>query len=349
MLIRVLLFVTAAVALTAADFTYVDRTEITGGTMKSIMNMAARFSKKAGQPVQTTHHYSGKKNAAVTEDSVTVTDLSAETITALDKGKNECSTITFAEMAEAMKKMGERMAGMKKQEGADMKWNWKVSAENTGKSKIVADTTARHTMVKLTTEATGARSGQTMTTAIAMDIYTGKAAGYEAVKEFNMELGKKMASGMGMDPAMMAQMGAAFGDGMKEAGKALAKIDGMPMETVMRMGSGDVKAASEAPLPAGGDSQEAPQVSKGDAAGAAVGSALGRIGGFGRFGRKKKEEQPPPPQPQAQQTPPAAAAGSVMLETTTQVLSHNTNSVDIAGLIPANCKRVEHPMKKALR
>jgi len=128
----------------------------------------------------------------------------------------------------------------------------------------------------------------------------GKVAGFETVKKFQQEMAKKLMLSANFNPGMMAQLGEGMMKGMGEASKKMAEMEGMPLETVMRMGGGGgaPPAASEAPAPAASENQ--PKAS--EAIGGAIGSSLGRLGGFGRLGRgkAKKEEEPPPPAAQEQ-------------------------------------------------
>jgi hypothetical protein len=338
-LLRAALPAAITLAVSAADFTYTDRTEVTGGSLKSVMNLAARFSKQAGGNATTIHRFKDQKMGTFTGEQISITDLKAETITAIDTGKKEYSVITFAEMAEAMKAMAAKMSGAKPQKSDnDVKMDWKFSADNTGKTKEVAGVTAKHTIVKLESEMTDTKSGQSGKTGIAIDIWSGKVAGYEAVQNFQKEMAKKLAMSANMNPMMMAQMGEAMIKGMGEASKKMAEMEGMPLETVTRMGAGAPVAASEAPAPAAQENQ--PKASE------AISGALGRLGGFGRFGRgkDKKAEEPPPA---AQQPGQAPAGGAVLLETTTTVVSFSSDPIDPSLLqVPAGFKQVEHPMKK---
>ncbi|MBK5292307.1 MAG: hypothetical protein JJE04_11595 [Acidobacteriia bacterium] len=324
----------------AADFTYTDKTEITGGSMKSMMRAVAVFSREAGKPVTTTHKLKGSRKADITGNNTTVTDLNAGTITVIDHEKKRYSVITFAEMAKAMEELTAKMSGSKPAEAKDAKMDMKFSAENTGKTKDVLGVPTKQTIVTMDMQVTDARSGQSMNNTVITNMWNGKIPGSDVMREFNIEMGKKMAGMISMNPAMM-QMGAGMMKGMGEMGKKLAEMEGMPMETVMRMGP---KGIGSAP------SVETQSAQGGEKKSPSVGDALKGLGGFGGFGRKPKKEEPPPqPAPNSTAAAPDPNAG-LMMESTTAVVSFSSDPIDASAFeVPAGFKQVEHPMKKQLK
>ncbi len=67
-----------------ADYTYQETTQITGGSMMSMMKMAGAFSsqaRKAGEPVVSTVYIKDNRMAKVSTDSIEIIDLDKETIT----------------------------------------------------------------------------------------------------------------------------------------------------------------------------------------------------------------------------------------------------------------------------
>ena len=139
--------------------------------------------------------------------------------------------------------------------------------------------------------------------------------------------------------------------GMEQVAKELAKIDGVPVESVIKMGASGTPAnatANPGATPASqprADSQDKRE----STAGAIAGAALGRFGGFGR---KKKEEAP---REQAQEQPraggqaPQTASGTLM-EMTMTLTSFSSGPVDAAKFeIPAGFKQVEPEMRRVGR
>jgi hypothetical protein len=76
--------------------------------------------------------------------------------------------ITFAEMAEAMKQMIAKMDPKARQGDSQMKF--KVTAENTGKSKAFQGVEAKQHIIKVTMEATDAKSGNKGATETTMEL-----------------------------------------------------------------------------------------------------------------------------------------------------------------------------------
>src|SRR3954468_11920442 len=101
----------AAVLVTAAraDFSYEQTTKVTGGAMAGVLRMAGAFSKQVREPMQSTVMLKGDRLATISRDHIHVIDLNKETMTDIDLAKKTYSTITFAQMAEAMKRMAEKM------------------------------------------------------------------------------------------------------------------------------------------------------------------------------------------------------------------------------------------------
>jgi hypothetical protein len=151
--------------------------------------------------------------------------------------------------------------------------------------------------------------------------------------------------------------------GMQEMGKEMAKLKGIPVMQVMRVGTTadgtPVPAASEAP-----DAAKTPDIgaavgkSASNAAGDAaaqtatsavtgrlgrVGGIAGGLGGLGGMRRKKTEDQPvqqPQQKAEGANAPPAGAA--IMMETTTELTSFSSGAVDASNFsAPAGFKQVE--------
>lgn len=190
-------------------------------------------------------------------------------------------------------------------------------------------------------------STQTATLGFTNDIWlVPDIPGYEEVRAFYMRMAEKMGSifGAGSGPgdltAMMPQMPPGAAQGLEDMGKEMSKIKGIPVLTIMRMGTtvngAPLPAASEAPLPA---SNTPPTPSTGDLAKQSATSAIANslhLGGFG-LGKKKAADPPPP-----SADPNATSGPVVMMETTTQLSSFSSGSVDSSRFqIPAGYKQID--------
>src|SRR5581483_10418198 len=88
-----------------ADFTYEETSKITGGALVSIMKFAGAFSKdarKANEPINSTIAIKGNRMVRKGQMSASITDLDAETITTINFERKTYSTMTFAQMKQAM-------------------------------------------------------------------------------------------------------------------------------------------------------------------------------------------------------------------------------------------------------
>jgi hypothetical protein len=333
-----------------ADFTYQETSQITGGSIMTMMKFAGAFNKQARQaaePVVSTVMVKGNRMMRVNKDRSEIVDLDAETITVIDHIKKQYTTMTFEQMRQQMEAaMAKAKAEQAKQQqqpastpppDVDVKFNVKV--RNTGASKDVAGLTAQESILTMTMDATDQKSGQTGSLAITNDMYLApEIPGYEEVRDFYKRYAIKMGMVMGgaLNSQMMAMMQQpAAGKGLADMVEEMSKLKGVPVLQIMRMGTtadgAPLPAASEAPLPAGPPPPSAGDIAK-QSANAAIMSSIP----FGGFGKKKKTEDPPPAANSAQPTV------AVLVESNTQLTSFSKASVDSSQFAPpAGYKQVE--------
>jgi hypothetical protein len=348
-----------------ADFTYEQSTKMTGGAMAGMMRVAGAFSKAAREPMLSTITVKGDKLATISRDRIHVIDLSTETMTDIDLKKQTYSTITFAEMAEAMKRMAAKMSQKQQPAPESGQLEFKADVKQTGNQRVINGLNTKETILTLTLEGTDAKSGEKGSMDMQMDMWMApKIAGYEEVRDFYMRMSQKidwspMSGALG---PMMAQNAKGMGQMVKE----MSKLEGVPVLQITRIGL----AGNGANVPAGSDAQSAEHPaapSAGDAAQeAAASSVLGRtgrvgalaggLGGFGGFGRKKKQKEQeevaaaPPPPPSAAASAPSSSAPGALMEMTTELTGFSSAPADASKFeIPSGFKQVESDMKKALR
>ena len=355
------LWLTAAMALALpvqADFSYEQTSQITGGSMLRMMKMIPGGG-KATQPQTSRILLKGNRLATVSQDSISVTDIDAETMTNIDLKEKKYSVITFAEMREAMKAMEKKMQGSKTDQPA-MEFSVKVDA--TGQTKPIDGLATKQFIMTLTTGFKDQQSGQTVNMDMVSDMWLApKIAGYEQMQQFYVRMAEKMNWVPGMmsaNPMMMGQKGAS--EGMAKMVKEASKLDGIPVFQVMTMqGMGGMPGGSPGempPMPNAGDvasdsakrtaSQEAARTASPTGFGGLAGAAAGGL--LGGFGRKKKPAEPPPAeQAQTQQAPAAPEKPAPLMEVTVQSKNFSAAPVDAAPFaVPAGFKQVEHDMKK---
>ncbi len=350
--IRLLLACTLATAVSAtahADFTYQETTQITGGSLMSMMKMAGTFSKQARQatdPMVTTVTVKGNRMMRADKDRTEIIDLDAGTITVIDHQKKQYTTMTFEQMRQQMDAaMAKAKAQQAKQQpkaadngpqNVDVKFTVKV--RNTAATKDVVGLTAKESILTMTADATDKQSGQTGSLAITNDMYLAPdIPGYGEVRDFYMRYALKMGTVMSgaINTQMMTMMQQpAAGKGMADMVEEMSKLKGIPVLQIMRMGTTadgtPLPAASEAPLPAG-----PPPPTAGEIAKQSVMNSLP----FGGFGKKKKQDDPAPAAGSGGSAQPGAA---VLVESSTQLASFSKAPVDAAQFAPpAGYKQVE--------
>ncbi|WP_321477115.1 hypothetical protein [uncultured Paludibaculum sp.] len=344
-----------------ADFTYQQKTQITGGTLTRMMKMVPGGG-KALEPTTSTVYLKGNRMATVDPHGIHIVDLDKETMTDINLDKKTFSVITFAEFGQAMEAMQKRMSGKTQQTpGAEM--NFKMDVQKTGQVKVVSGLSAQETLLKVTMETKDSKSGQTGAMNFDSDMWMAKdIPGYDEVKKFHTLMAQKLAYNLDTMKYSRMAMQPGMGEGMAKLAKEASKLEGIPVYQVMKMqgmgGPGGMPQQEGPPPPTAG---EVAQTAQTDAASGAAGRATGgRFGGLagaaaggmlGGFGRKKKQADPPPaaeqPQPAAQ---PQAAGPQALMEITTEWTSFSSGAVDTTNFtVPAGFKEVESDMKKAIR
>jgi hypothetical protein len=343
-----------------ADFSYEQTSKMTGGMMAGVMKFAGAFSKQAREPIKTTVLVKGNRMAQLSSTIGHIIDLDKETITDIDFQKRTYSVVTFAQMAEALKQLEAKMKSEKGSEQANL--NVKASVKETGQTKPFSGVTAREMVVTLEMEGTDQKTGQTGTfMVITADMWIAPQAGYDEVSQFHQRMGQKLnwAPGAGMFSQGRGDIARAMADVQKEA----AKLDGLPVFQVVKMGmkgepgqAGAAGAARPAEQPPARqpEAQPAERPSVGGALGRLGGGRLGRLGGLGRG--KKTETQPEPQQPQPPaETAPAqgqqqADLSGALMEITTELTNFSSAPVDASKFeVPAGFRQVESETVKALR
>lgn len=350
-----------AAALTAftlpawADFSYDQVSTMTGGSMLRMMKMIPGGG-KATQPQTSRILLKGNKLATLAQDSISVIDIDAETMTSIDLKDKKYSVITFDEFRQAMKAMAEKMSQQKGAEGAQMDFDVKV--DQTGQAKTIDGMATKQFIMTLTTKIKDQSSGQTMNMDMVSDMWLApRIAGYEQVQQFYARMAEKMGwvPGMMNNPMMMGQRG--YSEGMAKMIKEASKLEGVPVFQITTMqGPGGMPGGEMPQMPNVGEAaSDSARRSAENSASSQISRATGRLGGLaggalGGFGRRKKQEAeqaPPPEQPPAQAQP---SKPSPLMEVTVESRNFSTAAVDASQFaVPAGFKQVEHDMKKALK
>ena len=381
-----------------ADFRYDETTKITGGSIVSMTKFAGAFSKQARQitdPVNSTILVKGNRMAHINQDSTEIIDLDKETITKIDHTQKQYSIVTFQEMKAAVEEAVKNAEKQKEQaqpapaqptgntNPPPPEMKFKVNVTNTGASKQVAGLAASESILKMSLEAKDQKSGQTGNMAMTNDMWMApEIPGYGEVRDFDSRMAVKLgtifsgAMPATMSPQILAAQPGML-SGMADMQKEMAKLKGVPVSQVMRMGTtvdgAALPAASEAPLPpsngptAGSIAEQAAANAASAGANAAtataenkaashmgnfggVASSIGNLGGFGGFHKKKAQQQQQQQQPAPTQVNNSAPTSSVLMESTTEMTNFSSAPVDAALFnAPAGYKKVLSEYQKSHR
>jgi hypothetical protein len=359
-----------AVSLTAgcllADFSYQQESKLTGGILAGMMKVAGAFSKQAREPMRSTMAVKGNRMFSQTGNTAQIIDLDREVITNVDFEKKTYSEMTFAEFAQAMEKMAQKMKQSKDADKVDMSFN--ASVNETGQTKSIQGMDAKQVILSMEMQGTDKQSGQQGGMMVVSNMWLApKVSGYDEFTNFYKRMGEKIAWAPGA--GMMSMGRSEVAKGFSELYKEASKMDGMPilqivtmrpkldLETEKQLAEAMAKQDPTAPKPAEPQGPTAGQVA-GEAAGSAAAGAvagrlgrLGGLGGLGGFGRRKKQQQ----QEQEQQQAPAQEQGApqatgALIEMTMETSNFSSASVDASKFdVPGGFKRVESDMLKALR
>ena len=334
----------ATCAVIRADFSYQESAQMTGGTMLTVLKFGGPFTKGARAAQISTVAIKGNRMLRSSKDSTSIIDLDKETITDIDVSKKTYTVTTFAQIKAAMekamadyKKQQEKAQEKAKEKSATADVKLKVTANSTGQTKEIRGLTAKELVIGLELQATDTKSGQTGSMNTVNDAWMASVPGYDQVKIFELKMAAKLSDTFRPGMEQMATTQPQMVQGMAEAAKEMAKVDGVPVEYIMVMGSGSVED-----LQAARKKDESKGDGKGKSSGAVAGAIAGRITGIGGFGRKKADDKPAPSEDGKQ-----APAAVILMEMTTEMSEFSTAAVDEAKFqIPAGFKEGQSDITK---
>lgn len=357
-----------------ADYSYQETTQITGGSIISMMKVLGTFSsqaRKIGDPIVSSIYIKDNRMARVNPQSIEIIDLDKETITQIDTVKKTYTVMTFEQireqMAEAQKEMEKKQAEQPapttpaaNPNQDNVKMSFDVKVRNTGAEKQVSGLDSKETILAMTMIATDQTTQQSGAMAITNDMWmVPEIPGYTQVRDFYVRMAEKMGTstiGMGMDMSKMLAQQPGATQALSDMATEMQKIQGVPVMQIMRMGTTTdgkpLPAASEAPLPA----NSSPNMPSGSdmakqgassAASSAIASHIPFAGGFGGFGHKKQADPPPPNQNSNQNANAPTPTSAVLMESQTTITDFSSGPVDPSHFdVPAGYKQVQPQMEK---
>ncbi len=314
------------------DFSYDQTSKITGGMMAGMMKFAGAFSKQAREPMVSTVSVKGNRLVNWDQHHASIIDLDKETITQVNFDKKQYSVMTFAQMKQMMEEMSQKMKSSPDAQKADVQF--KVSAKDTGEKKTIAGFDTHEMILTMEMEGADKQTGDKGGMVVTSDMWIApKAAGYNEIADFYKQMGQKM----DWTPNSMGMMGARpdMVKGMTELHKESAKLNGMPVLQVVKMG---VHAEGQAPNSQTGQAPQQQQEQQAEKP--SIGSVLsGRFGGLGR--KKKNQEESGSENGAPQQGQQGDASGS-LIEMTMEMSGFSSAAVDGSKFeIPGGFKQVE--------
>ncbi|HKE25488.1 MAG TPA: hypothetical protein VKB88_24180 [Bryobacteraceae bacterium] len=315
-----------------ADFSYQEKSTLTGGAMMSMLKVAGVFSKGARDargPMVSTVAIKGNRMLHRSDLHTSIIDLDAQTITSIDMQKKTYTVMTFEQMKQMMEQMAQKMH---QQDPNNPQMQVKVSADATGKTRQINGADTKEMVVKIEMVMTDQKSGQQGSMPITVDAWIGPAVkGYDEVRAFY----KRMAEKIGWTPGSNAFMGRPdIAKGMSEAYKEVSKLDGVPLfETMTIGGAGQQGTPGAAPPPPSADSQDQSQPQQKPSLGGLLGRGIG-------VNRNKSSSSEP------QQSSSNSNSGALM-EMTVEIGGFSTAPVDEGQFaVPDGFKQVQPDARK---
>jgi hypothetical protein len=391
-----------------ADAGYQDTTQITGGALVQMLRSIPFLPKSAKQvldPMVTNVVLHGNQLARVSKISTEIIDLDQETVTRIDSSRKNYTVTTFEDMRQALKDGSKRLAEAQNEPDepaageASRKPQYKVtfdvSLSNTGTSKPINGVLAKEQVLTMKAHVTPvdpppADQPQSVTYSVITDIWSApEPPEMRAVDEFYVRYGKKIMQGVdvpailkstqpalnqsGMTSLFASQpgMGSALPDMMKKIAVETAKIKGVGILTITRIGgegmvapSAEADAAKVAPGSSGpalssAGTAAAQQVAT-DTTSAAVSEQVNKLGAIGSaFGNSvvsvfRRNMAPSaagasPPAPESKGAAPPSSDG-VLFEATTQKGAFSPEPVSASLFqVPPGYVKVESAGRTAMK
>lgn len=337
-----------------ADFSYQETTRITGGAMVSMMKFAGAFSKdarKATEPIQSSISIKGNRLLRKSADMATIIDLDQQTITNIHYADRTYSTVTFEQMRQQLEEMSAKMKQSGPAPGADASFDIKVN--DTHQHRTIDGQDAHEMILTFLMNAKDQKSGATGGLEMTTDMWIAPGVpGYDEVRDFHRRMATKLNWFPGANPLinrpdMMKAMSEMYGEA--------SKLDGMPLESIVRMG-GHMEGV---PADNGGDTSARQQTRQPSSVPptSVSGALAGALGGRFGLGRRKKHDETAETTETTTSTTTTttttsqttSAAGSLM-EMTSSVTGHSTAPVNAAVFdVPAGFNKIEEDLNNRSR
>lgn len=324
----------------SADFSYQETARITGGAMVSMMKFAGAFSKdarKATQPIESSVSIKGNRMLRKSPDNASIIDLDQQTITTIHYPDRTYSVLTFEQMRQQM----EAMAAKMKQSGpapAGTDASFEVKVNDTHQHRTIAGQDTHEVVLTMLMSAKDQKSSASAGLDMTTDMWIAPGVpGYQEVRDFHKRMAQKLSWVPGANPLINRPD---MVKAMAELYSEQSKFDGMPLESIVRMGG----RMDGVPADNGGENSSRQQQSSPPPT-SVSGALAGALGGRFGMGRKKKQEEPAEGSSNGGSTGQTQSASGSLMEMTTSVSSHSTAPVDATVFdIPAGFSKIEEDL-----
>ena len=215
--VRAALFLTSSLAL-FADFSYQQSIRITGGQI-------TKSASPALKPVVADVVIKGRRMVTTMGLMVDIIDADKATLAEVNLDAKTFSMATFDQMKQSISEWN-RNTGAARQD--DIRFD--ASVDETGKSKTIGGITAKEMVLKLVM-----RGAVDQSMDITADMWLAPVEGYDEVLAFQKAVAEKLGFVPGQNPGLLAGHPELW-KGMTDLYAAMAKLDGMPVEMILRIG-----------------------------------------------------------------------------------------------------------------
>lgn len=348
----------ASTAPAHADFKYTETSQMTGGSMLTMMKFASKFArgdakkqeKEMLQPISTTHYVKGDRLRTDNEDGTSqIIDVAGRRVIFIDNNKKTYAVATFDQIRAAMEQAAQQMqqnpqTPQEKAVPQDVQLTLKptIKVKPGGAGRTILDQATNETNVEIDLAMQGTATGADapppgqpnsaiFTSTMNMDTYVApNVSGYKEFAEFYRRMAQEV-SWMKIPSMPGIQVDPRAAEGMSELQKNSDALNGFPMLSYVSMtmsatadGQTQTVGSQNSNAPDSKPSNPPPSQtidSPGSLESAAVMKGLG-----GLFGKKKKDNDsapaagtlPPNPHPNP----------NALMEMTTAVTAFSTSSLD---------------------
>jgi hypothetical protein len=352
----------ASTAPARADFKYTETSQMTGGSLLTMMKFVSKFSrgdakkqeKEMLQPISTTHYVKGDRLRTDNEDGTSqIIDVGGRRVIFIDNNKKTYAVATFDQIRAAMEQAAQQMQQQMQQNPQtphekavpqDVQLTLKptIKVMPGGAGRTILDQATNETNVEIDLAMQGTATGTdapppgqpnsaTFTSTMNMDTYVApNVTGYKEFAQFYRRMAQEV-PWMKIPSMPGIQIDPRAAEGMSELQKNSDALKGFPMLSYVSMtlsatADGQTQTLGSQNSSASNPKPSNPPPSQTDDSPSSLESAAVLKGLGGLFGKKKKDNDSAPA---ASTLPPNPHPDpNALMEMTTAVTSFSTSSLD---------------------